>query len=310
MKKVLITGANGLVGNAIKDVSSQFPNLSFYYARREDADLTKENQVEELFQKIKPDYVIHAAARVGGIGRNLNTPAQQFRDNILMNTNVIHYSFINKIEKLIVFSSACVFPANAEFLSEEMMHDSPPFDAHFAYAYAKRMADIQIESYSRQYGNLNYCSIIPSNIFGENDNYNLEDGHVVPSLLHKLYLAKTNNTDLVCWGDGSSFREFIYSKDLAVVCLRLLSEIEQMPKKLIVSGNNEHSIKEIVEKLCNIADYHNVVWDTTKPNGQKRRQSNKKLFYSLFPDFEFSNLNESLKNSYEWLVCNFDTSRK
>jgi GDP-L-fucose synthase len=291
-------------------LSSEFNDFLFFYVGREDADLTKEEEVSKLFDKIKPDYVIHAAARVGGIGRNLNTPAQQFRDNILMNTNIIHSSFLNNVQKLIVFSSACVFPADSEYLSEDIMHNSPPFDAHFAYAYAKRMADVQILAYTKQYGDLNYCSVIPSNIFGENDNYNLEDGHVIPSLIHKLYLAKKENKELICWGDGSSIREFIYSKDLALVCLKLLSSEQQMPKKLIVSGDNEHSIKEMVDKLCEVADYHKVLWDTSKPNGQKRRKSNKELFYATLPNFRFTNLEESLERSYNWFVENYNNTRK
>ena len=310
MKKVLVTGGLGLVGNAIKSVSTEFGDLEFFYASRKDADLTKEEDVKNLFESYKPDYVIHAAARVGGIGRNLATPAQQFRDNILMNTNVIHSSFINEVEKLIVFSSACVFPANSEFLSEEIMHDSPPFPAHFAYAYAKRMADIQIEAYCAQYGELNYCSVIPSNIFGESDNYDLENGHVIPSLIHKLYLAKKQNTKLVCWGDGSSIREFIYSKDLARVCVRLLKDVKAMPKKLIVSGNDEHSIKEMVEKICKIAKHDLIEWDTSKPNGQKRRQSSKKLFNDTLPNFEFTDLEEALGNSYRWFEENYSLARK
>lgn len=310
MKKVLITGADGLVGNAIRQVSKNFTNLNFVFVNRNDADLTDENQVINLFQTHKPNYVIHTAARVGGIGRNLNSPAQQFRDNILMNTHIIHNSYINNVEKLLVFSSNCVFPKSASVIREDIMHDSPPFDAHLPYAYAKRMVDIQIESYKKQYGNLNYCSIIPGNIFGEHDNFNLEDGHVIPSLLHKCLLSKKNNEKFVIWGDGSALREFLYSKDLALVCLKLLDEINELPQKLIVSGGNEYSIKQIVQVISNVSDNHNVVWDTTKPNGQLKKQTDLSLFRKYFPDFVFSDIQQSIKQTYDWLENNYPNVRK
>lgn len=209
MKTVLITGGDGLVGNAIKELSKDFKNLKCIFINRKIADLTVEEEVKKIFDIHKPDYVIHTAARVGGIGRNLNSPGQQFRDNILMNTHIIHHSYLNNVEKLLAFSSTCVFPKSASFINEEIMHDSPPFEAHSSYAYAKRMVDIQIESYKKQYGELNYCSIIPGNIFGEYDNFNLEDGHVVPSLMHKCFLSKINNEKFVIWGDGSAFERIL-----------------------------------------------------------------------------------------------------
>jgi len=310
MKTVLVTGGDGLVGHAIKEVCKNFENLNCVFINRSIADLTNEDEVKKIFNLYKPDYVIHTAARVGGIGRNLNSPAQQFRDNILMNTHIIHNSYLNNVEKLLVFSSTCVFPKSASYIKEEIMHDSPPFDAHLPYAYAKRMVDIQIESYKKQYGNLNYCSIIPGNIFGEHDNFNLEDGHVIPSLLHKCYLSKINNEKFVIWGDGSALREFLYAKDLALICLKLLNEVSDLPQKLIVSGEKEYSIKEIVEVISNISNNHNVVWDTTKPNGQLKKQTDLSLFRKYFPEFVFSDIKDSLKTTYEWLEQNYSSARK
>jgi GDP-L-fucose synthase len=310
MKTVLITGGDGLVGNAIKDVSKNFKNLNCIFVNRNDADLTKEEEVINLFNKHKPQYVIHTAARVGGIGRNLNSPAQQFRDNILMNTHVVHNCYINKVEKLLAFSSTCVFPKSASFIKEDIMHDSPPFDAHSPYAYAKRMLDVQIESYKKQYGNVNYCSIIPGNIFGEYDNFNLDDGHVIPSLLPKCFLSKKYNEKFIIWGDGSALREFLYAKDLALICLKLLDEIDELPQKLIISGENEYSIKGIVELISQVSNNYNVVWDTTKPNGQLKKQTDLSLFRKYFPNFVFSDIKESLKVTYEWLETNYPNVRK
>jgi GDP-L-fucose synthase len=311
MIKILITGGNGLVGNALKHVSTEYPNFECMYVNRQDADLTDKQAVENLFIKYKPNYVIHTAARVGGIGRNLNTPVQQFSDNILMNTHMIDSAYKHGVTKFIAFSSVCVFPSNASIITEDILQDSPPFSAHMTYAYAKRMADIQIQAYKLQYGeHINFCSVIPGNIFGEFDNYNLEDGHVIPSLLHKCYLAKKNNTDLVVWGDGQSEREFVYSKDVAKICFKLLNDFNKLPLRLIVSGEKSYPIKEIVDLVCEVSQHNKVFFDTTKPNGQRKRPSDHTLFNKLFPDFNFSDIKDSLKNSYDWFESNYDKARK
>lgn len=309
MKKVLVTGAKGLVGSAIIGLQSEYPELKFISVDRKSADLTNELEVEALFESEKPDYVIHTAARVGGIGRNLNSPVLQFKNNILMNTHVINQAHQHGVEKLIAFSSVCVFPADAKVLREDNMHDGAPFPAHWSYAMAKRMVDVQIDSYKKQY-NSNYCSVIPANIFGENDNFNLEDGHVVPSLIHKCFRAKKEQTPLVVWGDGSPKREFLYARDVARACIELLIMEKQMPQRLIVSGGQEIAIKELVEKICKAFNYNNIEFDKTKPNGQMNRVTDMTLFKSLFPTFQFTNLDEAIKNSVEWFEFNYPDVRK
>jgi len=307
MKKILVTGAEGLVGSGIVKLSAEYPEYSFTFANRYLADLTDEKQVKLLFDLLKPDYVLHTAARVGGIGRNLNSPVQQFNDNILMNTNVIKQAHEHGVEKLIAFSSVCVFPGSSSFIREDIMHDGPPFPAHWSYAMAKRMVDVQIDAYRKQYG-ANYCSVIPVNIFGESDNYNLEDGHVLPSLIHKCFLAKQQNKPLEVWGDGESFREFIYSRDVAEICLNLFDK-DKMPQRIITPGV-EKQIKEIVTYVCDAFDYHNVFYDTTKPNGQRRRETDRALFDKEFPNFQYSDLAKSIKKSVDWFVQNYPNIRK
>ena len=215
--KILVTGGDGLVGSALRRVSEKHTQHEFVFTTRKQHDLTKEKDVARLFKESNPDYVIHTAARVGGIGRNLNSPAQQFYNNILMNTFMIHYAFVHNVKKLIAFSSVCAFPADEPIFKEDNLQSGMPYPAHGAYAYSKRMVDVQIEAYNKQH-DLNYCSVIPANIFGECDNYNLEDGHVVPSLIHKCYIAKQTNTVLEVWGNGSPMREFLYSDDSTRLC--------------------------------------------------------------------------------------------
>jgi len=307
-KTILITGGTGLVGSAIKSLSEEYKNYNFVFSTHKECDLTKEEEVKNLFSKHKPNYVIHTAARVGGIGRNLETPAQQYHSNVLMNTHVIHYSHLHEVEKLIAFSSVCAFPNGATEITEDILHDGEPYPAHYSYAYAKRMVDVQIDAYKKQYG-ADYCSVIPGNIFGENDNFNLDDGHVVPSLVHKCFIAKRDNSALQVWGDGSPYREFLYSKDVARACLDLIESKSKLPKRVIVSGKEETQIKNLVEMICDAFDYHNVEWQTEKPNGQLRRPTNKEVFNKHLPNFDHTELRKAIKKTVSWFEKNYPNVR-
>jgi len=242
-KRVLVTGKNGLVGTAIREVSEGYcPDFDFVYVGRAETDLTKEQEVESLFRIVKPDYVIHTAAKVGGIGGNINEPAAMFYDNILMNTHVIHQAWKYGVEKLLAFSSVCVFPDGIPVLREDLMQQGEPYHTQFAYGSAKRAIDAQIRAYKKQYGDRQFASIIPCNIFGKYDYYNLQNGHVIPSLIHKLFVAKNTDKPFVVWGDGSAKREFIYSCDLADIAIKLLYR-NTIPERILVSNNNQVSIR-------------------------------------------------------------------
>ncbi len=305
--KILVTGGDGMVGSAIRTVAKEYPNFTVINVNRPDADLTKQHEVEELFDEWKPDCVIHTAAMVGGIGKNLAHQADLYYNNILMNTFVIDEAFKHGVKKLIAFSSICAFPQDLEIVKEEYLHDGKAYFAHWAYSYAKRMVDVQIEAYKRQYG-VNYCSLIPVNIFGEHDNYDLVGGHVLPSLIHKCFLAKNLQAPFEVWGNGTAQREFIYSKDLARMCYELL-KMDTMPQRLIASGQEEIPIKTVVERLCEMFDYHNVKWLTDKPNGQLRRPTDGTLFKMTFPNFTFTPFDDALKSSVQWFTDNYPNVR-
>lgn len=302
--KILVTGANGLVGNGIRAIAEKYPQHKFVFVGRKECDLMNSWAVNNLFYKEQPDAVIHTAARVGGIGRNLNSPAQQFTHNILMNTFVIDAAYRYEVKKLIAFSSVCVFPDGA-VLTEENMHDGPPFPAHWSYAMSKRMVDVQLDAYKKQYG-FEGCSVIPGNIFGEHDNYDLQDGHVVPSLIHKGLLAQKSGTPLSVWGTGAARREFLYAKDVSRICVELLEK--DLPQRLVVSGEEEIPIGDIARK---IADQYgiDIVWDPTKPDGQHARPSSKKLFRELFPDFKFTDIDKAIEDSVKWFAGSYPNVR-
>ena len=307
MKKVLVTGAGGLVGSSLQRVSMKESGSEYVFVDRKACDLTDQKQVAELFDNVKPTHVIHTAARVGGIGRNLSTPADQFVHNVLMNTFVLESARKVGVKRLLAFSSVCAFPADLPLFQEENLHSGPPFPAHGPYAYAKRMVDIQIESYRKQYG-IEYCSVIPGNIFGENDNFSLTDGHVVPSLVHKAFLAKQKGEKLHVWGDGTATREFIYVDDLARVCINLL-DVENLPQRIIVSGR-EVSIKNIAEWIAKFAALEGISWDTDMPVGQSRRVTDSKIFNEIFPDYKFFDLEQGIKKTVDWFFSNYHESRK
>lgn len=311
MSRILVTGSQGLVGSAISRYVKSHPNGHEYFLLdRNHGDLTDPRHVEGIFEAFHPDYVIHTAAKVGGIGGNMAGHADYFYQNILMNTYLIHQCHLHKVKKLLAFSSVCVFPDDVVILREDVMHNGPPFSGNFAYANAKRMVDVQIRAYKSQYGYENWCSIIPGNIYGTNDLYSLTHGHVIPSLIHKLYLStKEERAEFPVWGDGQSLREFVFADDLASILIRLI-DMDKIPERLIISGFEQYSIADVVDMLVDISGFMGkVVYDPSKPNGQRNRQSDLSLLKSLFPDYKPIDLRSGLKQSYFWFTKNYPDVR-
>lgn len=310
MGKVVVTGSNGLVGSALRRWSKTSSH-DFVFADRKRADLTDAHDVEDLIRlsfDTYPDCVIHTAATVGGIGGNMAMQEKFFHDNIRMNANVIHTCAELRVPKVLAFSSVCVFPDELDILEEEKMHTGPVFASNFAYGYAKRMVDIHIRAVEAQYG-LKYTSVIPGNIFGECDMFSTEHGHIIPSLIHKLFIAKRDGTDFTVWGDGQSYREFIYVDDLARCVLNMV-DMPEVPQRIIVSGREELPIEFIVNSLVQISGFTGkVVYDTGKPNGQRRRPSSKKLFDQCFPGFEYTPVYEGLQKTWDWFCEKYPNVR-
>jgi GDP-L-fucose synthase len=240
----------------------------------------------------------------------MNNKGQFFYDNIMINTNVIESARVNGIKNLVSFLSTCIFPDNVEYpLTESKIHMGPPHTSNDAYAYAKRMVDIQIKSYREQYG-LNYKSVIPCNIYGPNDNYNIVNGHVIPSLIHKCYLARENKTPFTIWGSGNPLREFIFSKDVAKLTEWVLQEYDES-EPIILSTSEEISIKDVVGMIIELMNFKGeVVWDTTKPDGQFRKPSDNSKIKKYLPDFKFTPIYEGLKETIEFFENNFNIIRK
>ena len=299
--KTLVTGGTGLVGHAIKDgikLSSK------------DCDLRDTQNTLKLFRKLNPTHVIHCAARVGGVGGNMSAKGEYYYDNIMMNTNVLEVSRLIGVKKLVSFLSTCIFPDKVEYpLTEKKIHGGAPHSSNYGYAYAKRMLDVQTEVYREQY-NVNFVSVVPTNIYGPHDNFNTENGHVIPSLIHKCYLAKENNTDFMVWGSGKSLREFIYSEDVAELTKWVLDNYDETEPIIFTTGD-EISIKDLVDIIVQCVGFKGkVVFDTNKPEGQFRKPADNTKLLTLFPEFKFTSVEDGLKETVNWFVENYKRARR
>jgi GDP-L-fucose synthase len=300
MRKLLVTGGNGLVGSAIEadvKIGREF-------------DLVNSTQTAKAFEIHKPTHVIHCAGKVGGLGGNMNYKGEYFYDNLMINTNVIEEARKAGVTNLVAFLSTCVFPDSIEYpLTEKKIHLGEPHSSNYPYAYAKRMSDIQIRAYREQYG-VKYTSAIPCNIYGPNDNFSLDHGHVIPMLMHKIYKAQQNKSELFIWGDGSPLREFIYSKDVARLAEWAIDNYDEA-EPIIFSTSEEISIAEVVELLVDAFNFKGAVrFDKTKPNGQHRKPSDNSKLKSYLPDFKFTPIEEGLKETVKWFIDNYETARK
>ncbi|CAO3632651.1 unnamed protein product [Cunninghamella blakesleeana] len=277
-----------------------------------DGDLRNAEQTKAIFDKYKPTHVIHLAALVGGLFKNMKYKLDFLRDNLLINDNVLEYSKQAGVKKVVSCLSTCIFPDKTTYpIDETMVHDGPPHESNFGYAYAKRMIDVQNKAYHDQFG-CQFTSVIPTNVYGPYDNYNLEGSHVLPGLTHKCYLAKKNNTPFVVGGTGKPLRQFIYSRDLAKLFIWTLREYNEIdPIILSVGEEDEVSIKDVADAIVKAVGFEGEYsFDTTRADGQfKKTASNDKLKKYL-PDFEFTPFDVAVKESVDWFVENYDTLRK
>jgi GDP-L-fucose synthase len=300
--KILVTGGHGLVG-------SEFVGKQYYKPTSKEYDLRDTHQVSRLMSE-NFDSVIHAAGRVGGLGGNMNHKGEFFYDNIMINTNIIEGARLTGVKNLVAFLSTCVFPNEIEYpLTEKKIHLGPPHFSNDAYAYTKRMVDVQIQAYREQYG-LNYKSVIPTNIYGPNDNYNIVNGHVVPSLIHKCYKARENKTSLSIWGSGSPLREFIFSKDVSELTKWVLENYNEN-EPVILSTSEEISIRDVVGVIVELMNFKGeVIFDSTKPDGQYRKPSDNSKIKAYLPSFQFTPIYEGLKETINYFENHYDFLRK
>lgn len=302
----LITGGTGMVGNAFKQIlpKAEYPNKVY---------LSNEKYMDIFSAHMKDKYVIHLAAKVGGVKANTDLVGDFFLENSLINQRLLEAARKGEAKKVVSLLSTCVYPDSTYVtypLTEEQLHLGPPHSSNFGYAYAKRMVDVMSRAYRQQYG-CNFITAIPNNLYGENDNFDLENGHVIPALIRKIWEAKINNHQSVeIWGDGSPLREFTYSLDIAKILIFLLDNYNE-PEPINIGNPIENSIKEVVKILCDLLEYDGKIeWNINKPLGQlKKPSSNKKLLDLGWEESDYTPLKEGLKNTCEWFKINYPNVR-
>jgi len=269
-------------------------------------------QTMALFERFKPTHVIHLAANVGGLYKNMKYRVEMYRDNMAINDNVLAAAHEHGVVKVISMLSTCIFPDKTAYpIDETMIHNGPPHASNEGYAYAKRMVDVLNRCYHTQHGHM-YTSAIPTNIFGRHDNFHLEDSHVIPGLIHKVYLAKEKGEDFVAWGSGTPLRQFIFAKDLGALVVWMLWKYDSVePLILSTPEADEVSIKQVVEAIAKAMNFQGEIrYDVSKADGQYKKTASNTKLSGLHPEFEFTPFEEGIKQSCEWFVANYETLRK
>ena len=309
--KILVTGGTGMVGNAIYNIQDKY-NYDFVFISSRDCDLTNYQDTYMFFKNQNPDYIIHLAASVGGLYKNMNFKVDMLEKNLLINFNVLNISHKLKVKKVISCLSTCIFPDKINYpINEDMLHNGPPHTSNNAYAYAKRMLEIHSKAYREQYGD-NFICIIPTNIYGKNDNYSLENGHVIPALIHRCYICKQQNKKFIVRGTGKPLRQFIYSEDLAELIMWVTEKYNDSNSVILsVSEKDEVSIKDVAKLIAKEYDYeHMLEFDSSYSDGQYKKTADNSKLMKLYGDYNFTTIENGIKKSVKWFIKNFFNCRK
>jgi GDP-L-fucose synthase len=306
--KILITGSNGLLGSALKKVLGE----NHIYHTRKDADLTDYNQTYQYLKNAVDNYgvntIIHTAAKVGGIMANMKNNNLFFYDNYQINTNILKAAYNLNIDNFVNTLSTCIFPdKNIQYpLTPNQIDNGEPHETNYGYSYAKRLSGYETKIF-RNITNKNWYSIIPTNIYGPNDNFNLENSHLIPALIHKCFLAKNNNEKFIIWGDGSPLRQFIHSEDLAKLIIWSIDNWNRDEHCMIIN-ENEISVKDVVNIIKDKfqVDDNQILFDVTKPNGQLKKTAKS----NINCDFQFKPINEGIGETIDWFLENYQNIRK
>ena len=261
-----------MAGSAIYRAMQNAGYSNFVYKRSAELDLKNQSATETFFEKEKPDIVVLAAAKVGGIMANIESPATFLYDNLMIQNNVINFAHKVGVKKLLFLGSSCIYPRECpQPMKEEYLLDGKVEPTNEGYAIAKIAGMKLCEMYNRQYGT-DYISVMPTNLYGPNDNYHPEHSHVLPALIRRFHEAKESGAaSVTCWGDGSPLREFLYVDDLANLCVFLMNNYSGNETVNAGTGK-ELTIKELTELVARIVGYEGEIrWDTSRPNGTPRK---------------------------------------
>ncbi len=302
--KIYVAGHRGLVGSAIvRNLKAQgYTNLIL--KTHEELDLTRQELVESFFQQEKPEYVFFAAAKVGGIGANVKYPVEFLMDNLLIQNNILKAAFENKVEKLMFLGSSCIYPTQApQPLKEEYLLTGLLEPTNEGYALAKIAGLKACEYYNRQYG-AKFISVMPPNLYGINDNFNLQNAHIVASLIGKMHEAKLSGAPQIeVWGTGNQYRELMFVDDMAEATIYLMCTYDK-PEFINIGLGKDYTVREIAETIKEVVGYTGEIWfNTEKPDGMYRKVLDVSKMQKLGWSYK-TELREGIKKTYNWYLEN------
>ena len=300
-KRVLVTGGAGFLGSFVVEKLQKRGCKDIFVPRKKEYNLIELGAVNRVYRDAKPDIVIHLAAKVGGIGANQANPGTFFYDNLIMGVQLMEEGRKAGLEKFVALGTICAYPKFTPVpFKEEDLWNGYPEETNAPYGLAKKMLLVQAQAYRQQYG-FNAIYLLPVNLYGPRDNFNLESSHVIPALIRKCFEAKQRGDDqITAWGDGSATREFLYVED-AVEGILLATERYHKSDPINLGSSFEISITELLETIVKLTGFKGkIVWDTTKPNGQPRRRldvsrAEREFGFRASVPFE-----EGLKKTIEW----------
>lgn len=300
-KRLLVTGGAGFLGSFVVEKLKARGCQHIFVPRRKDYDLTQIEAVRRLYREAKPDIVIHLAAVVGGIGANRLNPGKYFYENAIMGLQMMEEARLNNVEKFVATGTICAYPKFTPVpFCEEDLWNGYPEETNAPYGLAKKMMLVQSQAYREQYG-FNSIFLLPVNLYGPRDNFDLESSHVIPALIRKCLEAKARGDDhLFAWGDGSPTREFLYVEDAAEGIL-LATELYNSSDPVNLGAGHEISIKNLVEMIARLTGYEGQIkWDKARPNGQPRRALDTGKAEKFFGFKTEMPLEEGLKRTINW----------
>ena len=309
-KTILVTGASGVIGGALRDLQAEYPDRVFIFVTSKDCNLTRYDAVKRYIAERNPDAIIHLAAVSGGIELSMKQPATLLRDNLLMNLNIMEAARELMVKKVVMTLSSGMYPAEAPNpLREEYMHNGYPHPTTYSYAFAKRLVDPQIRAYRTEY-NLNVIGLIPNAILGERSNFSYDAATMVPALIRRFYEHREGVDKIVVWGDGSPLREITYGKDKARAFMWCLDNYDQ-EQVLNVGSTEEVSVKDIAYMMADILkiDRGRIIFDTTKPSGQHRKSTDNSRFTTL-SHFSYTPIRGALSKTVEYFSAHYPDKTK
>ncbi len=304
-KRVCVTGGGGFLGSFVVEELRRRGAKHIFVPRKKDYNLVHHEAVVRLLEDSKPDIIIHLAANVGGIGANRKHPAEFFYDNLMMGVQLMHEAWRYGVKKFVAIGTVCAYPKYTPVpFKEEDLWNGYPEETNAPYGLAKKMLLVQAQAYRQQYG-FNAIYLLPANLYGPRDNFDLETSHVIPALIRKFITARdTGKDEVVLWGDGSPSREFLYVEDAARGILDATEKYDG-PEPVNMGTGREVRIRDLANMIAEMVGYKGrIVWDTTKPNGQPRRALDTTRAKKYFGWEATTPLEEGLRRTIAWYEAN------